>query len=488
METYRLLICLYKRICRFAMTIKRITTALLLIVATTAQAYVTLPSIFSDGMVVLQDSDIKIWGWAKPKEPITVVASWDGQEVTTEASADATWSVTLHTPIGSFDTYDIEINGWDKHTIQNVMVGEVLLCSGQSNMEWTIGAGFIGKDSVIAQANQPDIRMFHVDYRTSETPTHDVSGQWQEATQNNINYFSAIGYFIACQIRRELNVPVGIINSTWGGTPIECWTPEEAYINCDRLRRANEELNQGEWGPCRPARIYNAMIAPFTNYKIRGVAWYQGEENTNNPQAYTDMMFALINEWRVAFNNDDLPFVYAQIAPYRYGNGNGVIIRENQRRALQIPGTAMVVIGELGDTTNIHPQHKVEAGNRFAAAILNHIYNKKNYRYEAPLFKALTIVGTKAIVTFDNDQDLHTTDGKAPNLFEIASNDGVFYPAKAKIVKRNKGTDAIYQVELTSKHVKTPQDVRYAWSDTAWPNMCNANGVQASCFNTIEEY
>ena len=469
------------------MNIKNILGAIaMLSCATMARAYVTLPAIFSDGMVVEQNSDIKIWGWAKPKEPIKVRATWDDQTVETEAAADATWSVTLHTPEGSHDTYEIEIAGWDRHVVRDVMVGEVIMCSGQSNMEWTIGAGFIGKDSVVAQANQGEIRMFHVDYRTSQTPCHDVSGQWQVTSPSTVGNFSAIGYFIACKVLKELDVPVGIINSTWGGTPIECWTPEEAYINCDRLRSVNDELKQGEWGPCRPGRIYNAMVAPIIRYKVKGVAWYQGEENTNNPSAYSDMMYALVNEWRVASGDDDLPFVFAQIAPYNYGSGNGVIIREHQRRAMQIPGTAMVVIGDLGDTTNIHPQHKVEAGERFANAVMSHIYGKKGYRYEAPLFKKMTISGTKAIITFNNDEGLHVEGGKTPNLFEIAGTDGVFHPAAAKlIVKKSNGTKT-YSVEVSSKEVKTPIAVRYAWCDTAWPNLYNANGVQASCFTTLE--
>ncbi|MCQ2228333.1 MAG: sialate O-acetylesterase [Bacteroidales bacterium] len=467
---------------------KYIVTISLLLWYSIAQAYVTLPSIYSDGMVLEQNSDIKIWGWAKPKEPISVTASWDGQTIETEAAADATWSVTLHTPTGSYETYEITVNGWDSHVISNVMVGEVILCAGQSNMEWTIGAGFIGKDAVVAQANQSSIRMFHVDYRTSTTPNHDVSGRWMETTPSNVGNFSAIGYFIASKMEKVLRVPVGIINSSWGGTPIESWTPEEAYVNCDRLRRVNDELQQGEWGPCRPGRIYNAMIAPFVDYKIKGVAWYQGEENTSNPSAYMDMMFALVNEWRYAIKNDDLPFVYAQIAPYCYNSGNGVRIREHQRRSLQIPGTAMVVIGELGDTTNIHPQHKIEAGERFANAVLNHVYGKKEYRYEAPLFEKMKIEGAKAVISFSNDDGLHVREGKDPNLFEIAGTDGIFYPAKAKLVTKKTQGRKTYSIEVTSKHVKTPIAVRYAWSDTAWPNLYNANGVQASCFTTLEEF
>lgn len=449
---------------------------------------VTLPSIFSDGMVVEQNSDIKVWGWCKPKEPIKVTASWDGVTIETEGAPDATWSVTLHTPVGSMDTYEIEVAGWGTHVIRNVMVGEVILCAGQSNMEWSVGAGFLGKDSVVAQATQHDIRMFHVDYRTSETPNHDVTGSWVVTTPQSVGSFSAIGYFIACKMERELGVPVGIINSSWGGTPIECWTPKEAYDNCDRLRSVNEQLSQGEWGPCRPGRIYNAMIAPIKDYKIKGVAWYQGEENTNNPSAYTDMMFALVNEWRYAMGNDNLPFVYAQIAPYNYNSGRGVMIREHQRRALAIPGTVMVVIGELGDTTNIHPRHKVEAGNRMANAVLNHIYGKTDFRYEAPLLNEIKYQGNKAIVTFYNDNGLNVKNGKSPNLFEIAGTDGKFYPANAKLIVKKAGKEKHYYVEVTSKKVKAPVAVRYAWSDTAWPNLYNANGVQASCFTSLEEF
>lgn len=451
---------------------------ILALFAVSSVGAVTLPSIFSDGMVLQRNSEIVVWGWAKTIEPITVIPSWSGEEVRTKADSDGNWSVKLRTPEGSQETYEIEVRGYNWLKISNVMIGEVILCSGQSNMEWEVGAGCIGKDSLVAQATQNDIRMFNVDYRATEYPCHDATGKWYVTTPENVNKFSAIGYVAATRIEKELGVPVGIINSSWGGTAIAAWTPKSAYDLCDYLTRANEEITDDQWGPVRPGVIYNAKIAPLTRYKIAGVLWYQGEKNCEGgTEAYTDMMFTYINEMRVAFNNDKLPFVFAQIAPNRDGWGRGALLRDKQRRALEVPNTAMVVIGALGDTADIHPRKKIEAGVLFGNAALSLFYGRTEFKYAAPLFKEAKYVKNKAIVSFSNAEGLHCRGSKTPNWFEIASADGVFYPAKA--VLRKDGT-----VELTAKQVKAPAKVRYGWADTALPNLFNANGVQASCFIT----
>lgn len=440
----------------------------------------TLPALFADHMVLQQNTTIKVWGWGKPKEPIAVVASWaEGDTIRTEGAPDATWSVMLQTPEGSMDTYTIDVLGWGDRHIADVMVGEVLLCSGQSNMEWSVGAGFEGSDKVTAEANEDHIRMFKVDYRTSEVPLHDVSGQWAVATPQSVGNFSAIGYMVAKQLSEATGMPVGVVNSSWGGTPIECWTPALSYEMCDYLRSANDELHQGEWGPCRPGRIYNAMVYPFADYKFAACLWYQGEENTANPKAYTDMFYTFAAGYRDLFGAN-LPIIYAQIAPYEYGSGRGVEIRERQRRAMGVDNTAMVVIGELGDPQNIHPQKKVEAAQRFGSALLKLAYGRTDLHYEAPLFESAEYVKNKAIITFSNAEGLHTADGKAPDMFEVAGADGVFRAAKAKIVKG--------RVELTCPTVKAPTMVRYAWADAAMPNLRNAYGVQASCFSTQDDF
>lgn len=459
---------------------KHILTTILLsfFVAFSANANVSLPAVFADNMVLRQNSKVKIWGWAKPKEPISVTTSWNGQTATTEGAPDATWSVWVDTPAGNNDSHTIKIQGYNAIDITNVMIGEVFLCSGQSNMEWSVGAGVVGKDSLVAQAVQSNIRMFTVDYRTADAPCHDVSGRWVVTSPAAVQGFSAIGYVMARRISGELNVPVGIINSSWGGTPIEIWTPSLAYEMCDYLRTANNLLTQGEWGPCRPGQAYNAMIAPMGGYALSGIAWYQGEENTRNPDAYTDMMYSLVNGFREIFGQD-VPFVYAQIAPFPYWANTGVEIRERQRRAMAIPQSAMVVIGDLGDTTDIHPRRKIEAGERFANAMLNTVYGKTEFEYAAPLFEKMEVVKNKAIVTFANAEGLHCKGAKQPDWFEVAGDDGVFHLAKAKL----KGNT----VELTSPKVKQPKNVRYAWEDTAMPNLYNKIGVQASCFNTCDD-
>lgn len=459
---------------------KHIATAIALSLTTIAShAAVSLPAIFSDNMVIQQNSEITIWGWAKPKEPVEITTSWSNDTLRTEAAADATWSLKIATPEATDEPQTLSIRGWSHIDIRNILIGEVILCSGQSNMEWTVGAGFIGVDSIKANSDRPNVRMFNVDYRTADTPNHDVSGNWKVASPETIGSFSVIGYIIAARLSDELGVPVGIINSSWGGTPIEVWTPGEAYEMCDYLRSVNDELSDNEWGPTRPAKAYNAMIAPLAGYKISCIAWYQGEANVENPRAYTDMMSSLVSGFREAFGAD-IPFVYAQIAPYNYGSGKGVEIRERQRRAMFIPRTSMVVIGDLGDVDNIHPQRKTEAGNRFANALLNEVYGKKEFKYAAPLFDKMEINGSKAIVTFKNADGLHCRGSKRPNLFEIAGADGVFYPAQATLQGN--------AVTLQASQVKVPVAVRFAWDDTAMPNLYNAAGIQASCFTTQDEF
>ncbi len=438
----------------------------------------TLPSIFSENMVLEQNSEIEIWGWGKPKEPVRVTCSWSNELVTTEVLPDATWRVRFSTTAGSYNPETIVVEGYNRLEISNIMIGEVILCSGQSNMEWSVGAGIEGRDELVAKSDRPGIRMFTADYRTADAPTHDVTGKWQVASQQTINSFSAIGYVVATRIEDELQVPVGVVNSSWGGTPIECWSPAIAYEMCDYLRSANDELKLGQWGPCRPGKIYNAMIAPMKGYRFACLVWYQGEENTNNPKAYTDMLYTFVNGYRELFGAK-LPMVYAQIAPYNYGNGKGVEIRERQRRAMSIPGSAMVVIGDLGDKENIHPQKKIEAGDRLANAVLSLAY-KREKPYKAPLFSAMEIDKKKVIITFDNADGLCVKGAKTPDNFEICGVDKVFYPATATL-KNGK-------VELTSKKVKTPVAARYAWADDAMPNLYNSDGIQASCFTTEDEF
>lgn len=444
-----------------------------------ATANVTLPSIFSDHMVLEQQTTVRVWGWAKPFEKVSVSPSWTDSVYTAMPASNARWSVEIATPEAG-GPHSMTVSGYNSISISDILVGEVWMCSGQSNMEWSMGAGFEGSDEAIASARQPEIRFFNVDYRAADTPQFDATGRWCVVSPETVGASSAIGYFIAERLHGTLGVPVGIINSSWGGTPIEAWTDPAAYAVCDYLREQNRLIADAEWGPVRPGQIYNAMLAPLGGYRVAGVAWYQGEHNVSNPSAYTDMMYPLVDGFRRLFGaGADIPFVFAQIAPYNYGPGTaGAEVRERQRLALQIPNTAMVVLSDLADTANIHPRFKRQAGQRFADAILAKAYGRADSPLMGPIFRSLEIKGSKAYVSFDHAEGLCCR-GKALDWFEISADGQTFVPAKAVISGE--------QVVVSSPKVKRPVAVRFGWSNVAMPNLFNGAGLPASCFNSVNQ-
>jgi sialate O-acetylesterase len=287
--------------------------------------------------------------------------------------------------------------------------------------------------------------------------------------------FSAIGYFFARKLNKELGVPIGIINSSWGGTAAESWMPEDAIQKDNFLSEAALKQKPVPWGPVEPARIYNAMISPMIPFRIAGVLWYQGEANTINGYAYKEMLTTLIKNWRSKWGYD-FPFYFAQIAPYNYGKPfEGVIVRDAQRRVLEVPNTGMAVLSDLCDTLDIHPKNKQDAAMRLANIALNRFYKTAVIEDSGPLYKDMTIDKNKAVISFEHSEGLRVT-GKKLTYFEIAGEDKIFYPADAKI----KGQQVIVQ----SKMVKTPVAVRFAWRNTAVPNLFNGANLPASCFIT----
>ncbi len=433
---------------------------------------VNLPAFFSDNMVLQQNSELKIWGWAKPNEEVTVKVGWSEEVYAFKTNNQAHWEVTVPTPAAG-GPFDIVIRGYNEVRLKNVLLGEVWLCSGQSNMEWALSGGVIGGEKAIAAANHPNIRFFTVAHRTALTPQIDLEGEWQISTPENSRSFSAAAYFFAEKVQKELGVPVGIIHSSWGGTPAETWIPEGRILNDVTLAQAAAQLEPVPWGPVEPARAYHAMIAPLTSFPIAGVLWYQGEANTINAESYEQMFSALIGSWRELWQKE-FPFYYVQIAPYRYGEGNrGTLVRDAQRRVLKLPKTGMVVTSDIGDTTDIHPRNKLDVGLRLANLALNHHYRAFDGPASGPLFKSIEIDGRKVWVHFENDEGLHAKGDKITH-FELAGADGVFHPAKAFFRKG--------RLVVISKRVRHPKRVRYAWSNTATPNLFNAAGLPTSCF------
>jgi sialate O-acetylesterase len=451
-----------------------LTIAVLFIFFQVSKANISLPEIFSDNMVLQQKSDIIIWGWAKTGETVVIKADWLDKEVTAQTGTQGTWKITLTTP-GAGGPYNIHIKGHNEILLKNVLIGEVWLCSGQSNMEMSAQSGINNGDEEIKNANLPEIRLFTVGTATSHYPQDHLAGKWSVCTPDEMKTFSAIGYFFARKLNKELGVPVGVINSSWGGTPAESWMPEEVIQKDDFLREAAAKQKTVPWGPVEPARIYNAMISPLVPFHIAGVLWYQGEANTINAYAYKEMLTALIKSWRSGWGYD-FPFYYAQIAPYKYGNPfEGVEVRDAQRRVLEVPNTGMVVLSDLCDTLNIHPKNKQDAALRLANIALNRYYKKAISEDSGPLYKSMTIEKNKAIISFDNSEGLHAVGDKL-TYFEIAGDDKVYYPAEAKIKNQ--------QVIVQSKKVKIPVAVRFAWRNTATPNLFNGVNLPASCFTT----
>lgn len=438
------------------------------------KANISLPEVLSDNMVLQQKSDVIFWGWAKPGETIVIKADWMDNAVTVKGDVQGTWKTTIKTP-GFGGPYNIHLKGQNEVILKNVLIGEVWLCSGQSNMEMSAQSGIDNADEEIKNADYPEFRLFTVSTSTSHFPQDHLAGKWSVCTPEEMKPFSAIGYFFARKLYKELGVPVGIINSSWGGTPAESWMPEEATQKNDFLREAAAKQKVVPWGPVEPARIYNAMINPLIPFHIAGVLWYQGEANTINYYAYKQLLSALITSWRNKWGYV-FPFYYAQIAPYKYGNPfEGVEVRDAQRRALEVPNTGMVVLSDICDTLNIHPKNKQDAAIRLANIALNRYYKTVKLEDSGPLYKSMTIDKNKAVISFDHNEGIHAAGDKL-TYFEIAGDDKVFYPAEAKIKDG--------QVIVQSKKVKSPVTVRFGWKNTAIPNLFNGANLPASCFNT----
>ncbi len=453
-----------------------LTISVLLIFLQFSRANISLPEIFSDNMVLQQNSFVTIWGWAKTGETIVFKADWMDKDINTLTDTEGTWRITIKTPSAG-GPYNIHLKGYNEVILKNVLIGEVWLCSGQSNMEMSAQSGINNADEEIKNANWPEIRFFTVGTATSRYPQEHLAGKWTVCTPDEMQTFSAIGYFFARKLNKELGVPVGVINSSWGGTPAEAWMPEEVIQKDDFLHEAAAKQKPVPWGPVAPAMIYNAMIFPITPFHIAGVLWYQGEANTINAYAYKELLSALIKSWRNKWGYD-FPFYYAQIAPYKYGRPyEGVEVRDAQRRALEMPNTGMAVLSDLCDTLNIHPKNKQDAALRLANLALNRYYKKAIPEDSGPLFKDMIIDKNKAIISFDHSEGMHAAGaGGKLTYFEIAGDDKIFYPADAKIKDQ--------KVVVQSKNVKVPVAVRFAWSNTAVPNLFNGANLPASCFAT----
>jgi sialate O-acetylesterase len=450
--------------------------AFFLLISTTMMANVSLPNIFGDNMVLQRNSEVKIWGWANPKEEIRLISSWNHQEYKVAANNQAQWELKIKTPEAG-GPFTISIKGYNEVVLKNILIGEVWVCSGQSNMEMSASWGIDNGEEEAKNATNPNIRFFTVPKLTATTPQNNLLGSWTESTPETMKNFSAVGYFFAKRLREDLkNVPIGLISSNWGGTPAEIWMPEEVVNNDPLLLENAKKLNEQEYGPRQPGRAYNAMIYPFVGFKIGGTLWYQGESNVGS-LVYDKTLSALITSWRKAWQ-DEFPFYFVQIAPYKTGSNNfsNVIVRNSQRKILkEVPKTGMVLTSDISDTIDIHPKNKKDVGIRLANLALANTYKTNANLVNGPLYKAFKVEKNKGIVSFDYTEGLHFKN-KTSNQFELAGADGIFYTAEASI-KNN-------QVIVTSKKVLVPVKARFAWGNTIQSDLFNKANLPASCFTS----
>ncbi|HZV68702.1 MAG TPA: sialate O-acetylesterase [Saprospiraceae bacterium] len=439
------------------------------------QAQIVLPSIFNDHMVLQQKSDIQIWGWSKTTEPVKVICSWQNDTLTTAGDYKGDWKVTTHTPIAG-GPYTIEFIGYNHIILKDILIGEVWLCAGQSNMEWSASAGIDGGEEAIRNANQPQIRFFNVSHQTASSPQNDLRGNWQTCTPETMKYFSAVAYFFGKKISDSLNVPIGLIESAWGGTPAETWVSESTIKNNLVLSDAYSKLVQEPWGPIEPGLIYNAMILPLHKTRIAGAIWYQGESNIRNASTYDHLLSALIRNWREQWGYQ-FPFYYVQIAPFNYGPGiDGVLIQDSQRKVLKVLGTGMVVTNDIGNPDNLHPPAKKAVGDRLALWALHETYQQKEIDYSGPIYSGMSIEENSIRIHFDHAGPKLISAKEVLDDFTIAGTDQKFYPATAII----DGPTII----VTNSLVKKPVAVRFAWNNGAVPRLFNSAGLPASCFRT----
>lgn len=455
---------------------KLIVFVLFLIFSNTASANVTLPNIFSDNMVLQRNSEVIFWGFANPQEEVVITPSWNNETYKIKASNQAKWEIIIPTPKEG-GPYTITIKGYNEIVLKNILIGEVWICSGQSNMEMNASWGIENGDEAVKKATNPNIRFFLVPKLTATTPQNNISGTWTECSPETMKYFSAVSYFFGKRLQEELkNVPIGLISSNWGGTPAEIWMPEEVIQKDAVLLEAAKTRKEESYGPNHPGRAFNAMIYPLTKFKIAGALWYQGESNVGST-VYDKTLSGLITSWRQLWKYD-FPFYYVQIAPYKYGEDHfgGSVIRDAQRKVLQeVPNTGMVITSDISPIDDIHPKDKKSVGIRLANLALANTYKTNIALVNGPLYKVITIEKNKVALTFDYSEGLYFKDKKA-DLFEVAGVDNVFYKANA-VIKNN-------TVVLQSDKVKAPVKVRYAWKNTDQATLFNKANLPASSFIT----
>jgi sialate O-acetylesterase len=472
---------------------KRIVSLFTLLIATPCflSATITLPSFFGDNMVLQQKTGSVIWGEANAGNTVQITTSWDKKKYSVKADAAGKWKTKINTPAAG-GPYEITISDGNPVTLHNVLIGEVWLCSGQSNMEMPM-KGFKdqairGSNDAIFNSANDNLRLYILP-RSVKIHPQDTSkkSSWKIAEPESVSNFSATAYYFGRILQQQLKIPVGLINISYSGSPAEAFMSEAALKEFPEIKipgtadsaKANNKV---------ATTLYNGMLHPFIGYTIKGCIWYQGETNYDRPDQYEKLFPAMVKEWRDEFGEGEFPFYYAQIAPYNYaqlpnagqgGKFNSAYLRDAQRKAAErIPNSGMAVLMDIGEEKSIHPADKETGGKRLAYLALGKTYSHKGFAYTSPSFDSLIIKGNVATIKFKDADNGLTTFGKQLTNFEIAGADKVFHPASAIIYR---GT-----VLVSSPDIANPVAIRYAFKDFVVGELFSIEGFPVSSFRTDE--
>ncbi len=440
------------------------TTLCFLLCIPVVLAKIELPAILSHQMVLQQQSLVKLWGKADPDSRVTVKTSWNNKTTVTQADADGKWLVTVSTPAAG-GPYTISIADKEEIVLNDILIGEVWLCSGQSNMVLPLkgreGQPVAGANDVLVRAKGTlPLRVFTVANQMSDTPQDNTTGTWVKPSSENLEKVSAVAYFYGQLLQEVLDVPIGLIVSASSGSKIELWLPNQI-----------------------PCRLYNAMIHPLRNYTLKGFLWYQGESNCVNPESYSHLFPQLPQEFRRVWDLGELPFYYVQIAPYMYSGLESTAAARVREVQLQnerlIPNAGMAVTLDLGEETCNHPAGKKEVGHRLAYWALAKTYGRKGFGYQSPAYKSIEVKDHEIIVSFhySSSRCIGPVYGDLEG-FEIAASDSVFYPAKARIDIKSR------QVIVSAENVPNPIAVRYAFKNYTKASLFDDYGLPVSSFRS----
>lgn len=441
----------------------------------------SLPPVFSDHMILQQESTVRIWGKAAPDTKVLLKGSWPKGKYTVKSDTTGKWVATFESPSAG-GPYQLNIKNEDEELLfQDIMFGEVWLCSGQSNMNWSVKKTDHAEEA-IPQANFPEIRMFKVERAMADAPSKEFNGEWELTTPETVGEFTAVGYYYALELHKKLGVPVGIIHSSWGGSSVGAWIPPSRLVQLTEFTSDSSEyrrIRTKKRNQTSPSLLFNGMIYPLVPLEIKGVLWYQGEANVGYPDLYKKLFKLMIRSWRETWNIGDFPFYYVQIAPFDYPNKkeyDAALLREAQWESQKIRNADMVVTMDLGNPKDIHPRTKLPVAKRLANLALGDTYNVPDLKYNSPSYIFMKTEGAAIRLYFDHTYGALKSNSETLSDFEIAGEDKVFKPATAIIEGET--------VLVSHPDIAEPKMVRYAWDNGDTSTLLNAADLPSSSFRT----